>query len=1527
MKLIFLGTLGEGVRKSHNRRRRSCILVDLEDVKFFLDCGLGNDDLVHKYQPDFILLTHAHPDHAWGIPADYEGLVVMSRETHERLKEDGRLPNKVKVVKRNSKFTVKGIQFRFYPVSHSTKAPANLIIFRVGDKKICYAPDCFWIKGYTKVLNGVNLYIGDGSSIDKDLIRRCKVHNEPVGHWSIRKQMDILAKVDVPYIIFSHVGEQIQEIDDRRVLSMIRSFTKHDCVVELAHDGMEIDLEELAKTKPVYGLYLVTPHAYLIAMGKKKAIVKSKLFKAHINEPLYLIENGLCWGIISLGMPEEITWDEFLERYEEHRVSEPEAIRWGWKNKKVLYLYPVKIIQIFTLPKPVRIPRGVQVFVSADRIEWLSIHQASIEALEMLHALIHSKTALSFLPIHEAIVTSFSERNAIHVRRDKFYDYQELIQSIEEYDPSKLDDKVLADDWRIVCAWYSTLKRKGEFKYSEEQILSLACKIIKEMDKRGFKFHPESMKKYSRELFEKALEILKEQGVEITLANEEWAKIDEEYVKELSDEELLDLHDKLHEDAKPYIEANKRIPEELVNAHIFVWEEMRERKLKHEIKDQLDQESLFMVYEYPSPPEGIYGYPYPAPEKMSDVITLREFLNTLPSHVSIKMPIAWVVGGIVNRGAVTSGHDIDFLVSVPPRYFREFVAQFTKDLPEHIRKRLHFILDWEDTPMIGHSVPCYTLTLTRVESPRLAEETIKPFKKRRMCKPKSGFEKFEFWEVQDAWENWASERIERGLLIQPKYDGMSMFIDYDGKTLKVFTEDKFRDRSKVFKESLKELEENLPKDCPPFILVVEMVAYEPPESGIEVKGDFTKTLEPLPREDMIPFVVATKDLPSDEYVCFWVHDCLYYDEDVHKLPYIERYKLIRKILPKDLKHFKIVPSWKATDMRSFFRVIEKVRRMRASEGAMVKTFDYEWNPKGRTPDCMKLKNMKELDVIVLEKLPVKDQPNVWRYKCGVLLPEKEVKNWSPDYVVEMDGKHYLWIGTTYNTPIKAKKGDILEVRMIRIRRYIDKDTNLPHLSVHPDRVIFIKQGNKVQTLTIEEFWNSLNLPIVRIGEHDAIDLRGLGFETLNENGEWIELQGISRHPYSGELIHLQQKFGETIVTPTHSVMDKDGNVVEAQSNPFLKALRKVQRIGNVQEVTVELEDTVERDGKLFLKPQLLTEEVREKGRIKKYGYSWSDVWLYKKFAGRRLLALVRVLGAYISEGSASKNQTSWRVRFSNQNREWLEFIANEIKLLGNFKVNWEKVKKGRTWNLVIWSKLFYKLVTKYCGKGAKNKKFPEWIFALAPEYQREFLKQISVGDGVHQNGVASSSPKVIAGFCLLKAMLEEDFSIWYTGKGLYRLHEIRKRYDSLAKKRMQKFNYKGYVYDLQTESGFFIDGLGLVVCKNTWMFPVVIRKRTDKKEPDPLSQALKIEKVGVHPLHELSADTIIRINLPPCPYWTDPNICPLRIKFRLSTVVIEEYLRFPIKCALAKYFKCRYVKPYYYSIRVKDIKECDDLVY
>jgi len=84
----------------------------------------------------------------------------------------------------------------------------------------------------------------------------------------------------------------------------------------------------------------------------------------------------------------------------------------------------------------------------------------------------------------------------------KIDEIQIKIQDVEEYDPKEMTDEQLADDWRIVNAWFSTIKEgKKDFKFTESQVTGLAKKIYKEMIKRGFKFKPEKYKKWSKELY------------------------------------------------------------------------------------------------------------------------------------------------------------------------------------------------------------------------------------------------------------------------------------------------------------------------------------------------------------------------------------------------------------------------------------------------------------------------------------------------------------------------------------------------------------------------------------------------------------------------------------------------------------------------------------------------------------------------------------------------------------------------------------------------------------------------------------------------------------------------------------------------------------------------------------------------------------------------------------------------------------------------------------------------------------------
>lgn len=79
----------------------------------------------------------------------------------------------------------------------------------------------------------------------------------------------------------------------------------------------------------------------------------------------------------------------------------------------------------------------------------------------------------------------------------------ECIQDPESYDPRKVDNKALADDWRIVLAWYSSYRQTGKFRYSRETIENLASLIFREIRKRGIQLNPDDYKQYAKELYDR----------------------------------------------------------------------------------------------------------------------------------------------------------------------------------------------------------------------------------------------------------------------------------------------------------------------------------------------------------------------------------------------------------------------------------------------------------------------------------------------------------------------------------------------------------------------------------------------------------------------------------------------------------------------------------------------------------------------------------------------------------------------------------------------------------------------------------------------------------------------------------------------------------------------------------------------------------------------------------------------------------------------------------------------------------------
>src|SRR5436309_6280374 len=67
MKLTFLGTRGEIEARTRRHRMHTSLLVSYRGAREMSDCGLDWLGKLKRVAPNAIVLTHAHPDHAWGL--------------------------------------------------------------------------------------------------------------------------------------------------------------------------------------------------------------------------------------------------------------------------------------------------------------------------------------------------------------------------------------------------------------------------------------------------------------------------------------------------------------------------------------------------------------------------------------------------------------------------------------------------------------------------------------------------------------------------------------------------------------------------------------------------------------------------------------------------------------------------------------------------------------------------------------------------------------------------------------------------------------------------------------------------------------------------------------------------------------------------------------------------------------------------------------------------------------------------------------------------------------------------------------------------------------------------------------------------------------------------------------------------------------------------------------------------------------------------------------------------------------------
>ena len=243
MKLEFLGTRGYIKRKTKEQAMHTSTMIVYRGCRVMVDCGENWLSKFAKLKPAAIVITHPHPDHAFGLSKGSSCPVYATSETWSAIKSFpiGEKYRRVLQLRRVEK--IAGIAFEPFSVVHSTRAPAVGYRVQAGRVAIFYVPDVVWIHDRANAFRGIKVYVGDGAAITRSMVRKEKRTKRLIGHTPIETQLKWCQEEKVPRMIVTHCGSDIVAGRKRDVAMKLRHLARQrDVELEVATDGMKVVL-------------------------------------------------------------------------------------------------------------------------------------------------------------------------------------------------------------------------------------------------------------------------------------------------------------------------------------------------------------------------------------------------------------------------------------------------------------------------------------------------------------------------------------------------------------------------------------------------------------------------------------------------------------------------------------------------------------------------------------------------------------------------------------------------------------------------------------------------------------------------------------------------------------------------------------------------------------------------------------------------------------------------------------------------------------------------------------------------------------------------------------------------------------------------------------------------------------------------------------------------------------------------------------------------------------------------------------
>lgn len=238
LRLRFLGTRGEIDLRSELHGRHSVLLVSLGRRHVVVDWGDDWRGSLDAVDPDAVVLTHAHSDHAGGLRSGAQCPVYATDETWRAISAYP-ITLRERVAPRQP-FSIAGLTFEAFPVEHSLLAPAVGYRIAGAGHTVFYAPDLVAIPERSAALAGISVYVGDGASVARPIIR--PRGQSRIGHASIRQQLDWCRAESVRRAIFTHCGSQIVRDDEAARNRVVALGRERGVRATIANDGLGVTL-------------------------------------------------------------------------------------------------------------------------------------------------------------------------------------------------------------------------------------------------------------------------------------------------------------------------------------------------------------------------------------------------------------------------------------------------------------------------------------------------------------------------------------------------------------------------------------------------------------------------------------------------------------------------------------------------------------------------------------------------------------------------------------------------------------------------------------------------------------------------------------------------------------------------------------------------------------------------------------------------------------------------------------------------------------------------------------------------------------------------------------------------------------------------------------------------------------------------------------------------------------------------------------------------------------------------------------